>query len=485
MIPHLPALIFLLPFAAAISMPLVSLVRVTWCRGLTLGVLVSMAVLSFVLCHQVVEYGPFHYPLAGWPPPLGIEWVADGLNGLLLPILASLACIGVWYASPTVVDGKGRVYYYTLVLLLVSGLTGILLAGDLFNIFVFLEVSALSSYALVGLAGGRALISAFRYLILGTLGASFYLLGVGHFYAVTGTLNMADLAERLPSILESKVVITGLIFMLIGLGIKMALVPLHGWLPDAYVYAPQSVSPLLAALVTKVALYAVVRLLYWVVSEQVIGQELPLLLLSSWLGAVATVVGAFLALSQQDLRRMFAYAGISHIGLIVMGVCVDNPTGFAGGIFYLINDAIMQAALFAIAGMVMYSHGICEIADLSRIRGHMPWTLTALIVIAVSMIGIPPSGGFFGKWYIILGALEASNYLVVAAVVGATLLTLGYFVKIFERIFGEREPIRGGVQAEGPLPMRVSIGVLAGSTLLLGILSDSVIRLILDHALPR
>lgn len=485
MMRHLPALVFLLPFVTAVCMPLVSLARPRWCRGLTIGALAGMTGLSLVLYGRVITTGPIHYALAGWQPPFGIEWVVDGLSGLLLPMLGSLGLLGVWYAGPLVAKGRARVHFHLLVLLLVSGLSGIVMAADLFNIFVFLEVSALASYALVGSAGGRALISAFRYLILGTLGASLYLLGVGYFYAVTGTLNMADLADRLPDLLASKAVMAGLIFMLIGLGIKMALVPLHGWLPDAYVDAPDSVSPLLAPLVTKVALYAVVRVMYWVMGRAEVGEVLPILTLSTWLGAVAALVGAFLALSQHDLKRMFAYAGISHVGIIVMGVCLGNATGFAGGIFYLLNDAVMQATLFYIVGMAFYAKGIREIADLGRLRGQMPWTIGALIVMAVSMIGIPPSGGFFGKWYIILGALEAGNYIVVAGVVGATLLTLGYFVKIFERIFGESTPSEPMMVTEGPMPMRASMGMLAAVSVLLGLMSDPMIRLILDHAFPK
>ncbi|RMH37489.1 MAG: hydrogenase 4 subunit B [Nitrospirae bacterium] len=481
---HLPVFVFLLPFGMAICMPLISLVRPKWCRGLTMLALAAMTGLSVMLYSHVIAQGPIRYALSGWMPPLGIEWIVDGLSGLLLPLLGSLALMGVWYAGPLVTEGKGSIHFHLLTLLLVSGLSGMVMAGDLFNIFVFLEVSALSSYALVGSAGGRALVSAFRYLILGTLGASLYLLGVGYFYAVTGTLNMTDLADRLPDLLASKAVMAGFIFMLIGLGIKMALVPLHGWLPDAYVDAPDSVSPLLAPLVTKVALYAVVRVMYWVVGGEEVGETLPILTLSSWLGAVAALVGAFLALSQQELKRMFAYAGISHVGIIVMGVCLGNPTGFAGGIFYLLTDAVMQAALFYIAGTAFYSLGIRTLADLGRLRGQMPWVIGVLIVIAISMIGIPPSGGFFGKWYIILGALEAGNYIVVGGVVGATLLTLGYFVTIFERIFVDSVSSGPAVLAESPLSMRATMGMLAAASLVLGLMSDPMIRLILDHAFP-
>ena len=197
------------------------------------------------------------------------------------------------------------------------------------------------------MAGGKALVFAFRYLMLASIGATFYLLGVSFVYAATGTLNMADLAQRLPRLLDSRAVIVGVVFMFIGLAIKMALMPLHGWLPDAYTYAPDAVSPLLSALVTKVL---VVRL----GPDHVLGggrgpgrRDRRRFFEVCWvLGAAAAVVGAFLALIQQDVKRMFAYGGVSHIGLIMLGAGLGNQTGLAGSMFYLINDAVMQATLF-------------------------------------------------------------------------------------------------------------------------------------------
>ena len=345
-----------------------------------------------------------------------------------------------------------------LILLLISALTGIVFAGDLFNLFVFLEVAAISSYALIGVAGGRALFAAFRYLILGTLGASLYLLGVSYFYAATGTLNMADMAEKLPQLLTSKAVVGGLLFMFIGLGIKMALVPFHAWLPEAYTYAPESISPILAALVTKVALLGWLRIIYWVLGAKVIVHDIPVLLLVGVLGTLAAVIGAVLALNQRDIKMMFAYGGISHIGIILIGISQGNQTGFVGGVFYLLNDAVMQAALFFLAGVAICQYGVRTVEDIGRIGKPSPWFTGALVVVALGMIGLPPTGGFFGKWYIILGALEANNYIAVAAVLLSTLLTLAYFLKLFEAIF--RQPATQSEMLPGdiPLPFKLSLG---------------------------
>ena len=484
---QLPALIFLIPFFAAIMMPMIGMKNHDWCRPIALTALAIMSVASISLYAGVVSHGPISYAFSGWAPPIGIEWIADGLSGLIIMMVTLLAFVTVIFAGPATPSKiGGRIpYYYTLILLLISALTGIVLAGDLFNVFVFLEVGSLASYALVGLSGGRALISAFRYLILGTLGAALYLLGVGYFYAVTGTLNMADVATHLPDLLKSKAVMAGLIFMVLGLAIKMALVPLHGWLPDAYTDAPDSITPILAPLVTKVAVFALVRILFWALGAKTVIQDVPILLIVSWLGAIAAIVGAFLALSQTEIKRLFAYGGISHVGLILIGICLGNQTGFAGGVFYLINDAVMQAVLFFIAASVFYRYGIRTVSDLVQIRGQMPWTIAALVIVGLSMIGIPPTGGFFGKWYIILGALDAGNYVAVGAVLAATLLTLAYFVKIFEYVFFEPAPAGKTPASEIPGPMKFSMGALSAAIIFLGLLSDQMVTLILEHALPK
>ncbi len=483
---HLPVLVFLSPFVTAISLPMIGLTRRGWCRPMALAAVSAMTVLSLVNLAVVVNHGAMRYAFSGWAAPLGIEWVDDGLASLFMVTVSVLALIAMIHAGPlTSASLGGRIVpYYTLLLLLIAALTGIVFAGDLFNVFVFLEVAALAGYALVGVAGGKALVSAFRYLILGTLGASLYLLGVAYFYAVTGTLNMTDLAERVPALLASKAIVGGLIFMFLGLGIKMAVVPLHGWLPDAYTHAPDAVSPFLASLATKVALIAWVRIMLWVVGPNAEIEHVPVLILLEEVGAVAAVVGAVLALAQSELKRMFAYGGISHIGLILIGVSLGNPTGFAGGVLYLINDAIMQAALFCLAGAASHQYGVRGLEDMGRLRGHAPWMTAALVVTAMSMVGFPPTGGFFGKWYIMLGALEAQNYLAVGAVVVATILTLAYFVKIFERIFLDGRPSFATPPPAMPFSLKVSLGTVSAATVLLGLGSDPIIAFLRTVAVP-
>lgn len=483
---QLPAILFLLPLFAAISMPVVCLKHRHWSKSISLTILAAMVLVSILNLHNVVNHGEVRYAFSGWTAPLGIEWVADGLASVILVLLSVLGLLGVVFTGPTSPKALGGriVHYYTLILLFFSALTGIVFARDFFNLFVFLEVAAISSYALIGVAGGRALFAAFRYLILGTIGASIYLLGVSYLYAVTGTLNMADMADKLPFLLGSKALVGGLLFIFIGLGIKMALVPFHAWMPEAYAYAPDSVSPILASLLTKIALLAWVRIIYWVLNASIVVYGIPILLLVAVLGALAAVIGASLALAQRDLKMMFAYGGISHIGIILIGIGQGNQTGFVGGIFYLLNDAVMQAALFFLAGVAFCHYGVRTIDDIGRVGKQAPWLTGSLVVIALGMVGLPPTGGFFGKWNIILGALEAGNYVSVAAVVLSTLLTLAYFVKLFEGIFRQTSTRLDVQFGEIPLSFKMTLGVTSAAIMLLGLFSSPIVQLLLNHALP-
>ena len=477
---HLPALVFLVPFVAAIGLPLIALRDERRCRPVALAAISVMAVLSLMSLGSVLSQGETRYAFSGWAPPIGIEWVADEIASIMVVVASLLALVSVLYSSPFPTQTlQGRsVPYYSILLLLVSGLSGVIYAGDLFNIFVFLEIVALSAYSLVAVPGGRALVSAFRYLIIGALGASFYLLGVAYFYAATGTLNIADLAQRTPGLLESKAVIGGLLFMFIGLGIKMALMPLHAWLPDAYADAPDTASPILAALLTKVSLLVWVRILFWVIGSGEAAQPVGVFSLVWVMGALASVGGVVLVLSQTELKRIFAYGGIAHVGLVLIGVGQGSHTGLTAGLFYLLNDAVMQCALFLLAGVLVHQYGVRTLDDLKCVNVRSSWVLGSFVVVAVSMVGLPPTGGFFGKWYIVLSAVESRNYLALAAIIVTTLLTLAYFARVLERMF--RSAPKSPQASDTPLSFRASVTVLAAAIMGLGLWSDRIVSVLLE-----
>ena len=482
---HLPVFVFLIPFCAAVCLPLAAARDERRSRSIALAALCAMSATAVASLWVILQQGAIRYSFGGWAAPIGIEWVADEVAAIMAVAASLLATVCVFSASSMPTGAlKGRmVPYYAILLLLVSGLSGVIYAGDLFNLFVFLEIVALSGYALVAVPGGRALVSAFRYLIMGALGASFYLLGVAFFYAATGTLNIADLGQRIPGLLESRAVLVGLIFIFLGLGIKTALMPLHAWLPDAYSDAPDSASPILAALLTKVSLLAWIRVLFRVVGAGDESQLADIFGLVWPLGALAAVGGAIIALSQTDLRRMFAYGGIAHIGLILIGIGQGSHTGLTGGLFYLLNDAVMQCVLFLLAGILSNQYGVRTLDELSRAQVRSPWILGAFLVATISMIGLPPTGGFFGKWYIVLATVESQNYIALAAVIITTLLTMAYFVRVLERLYrGSREKTVKPEVADGMMPLSFRVGLAAPTIAMigLGLFSDRIVTILLN-----
>ena len=477
---QLPIFLFLVPFVTAVAMPIVCAKRRSWCRPLTTGAVSVMVILAIINLRVVLSEGSIEYAFGGWTAPLGIAWLVDPLAAVMALTMSAVSLLSLIYGRAVMTSRlENNVQYYTLVLLFIAALVGIIFAADLFNVFVFLEVAALTSYALVAAGGGKSLVYAFRYLLLGSFGATLYLLGVSYLYAATGTLNMTDLATRIPELITSTAVVGGLIFVFLGLSIKMALVPLHGWLPGAYANAPNAVGPLLASTVTKVALVAWVRIETSLIAPGLEVSHVSVLVLLEDIGVLAAIVGGALALVQTDIKRMFAYGGISHIGLILVGVSLGNSTALAGGLFYLINDAVMQATLFMIAGAVFHYHGAQTLNDLKDVSKRSPWLTGALVVAAVSMVGLPPTGGFFGKWNIVLGALEAQQYLAVFAVLASTLLTLGYFLKLFSCWFHQPVTIQSK-QLEVAVPLRVSLGIASGALIGLGLISDSIVRILLE-----
>ena len=477
---QLAVLLFLVPFVTAVAMPILCAKRRSWCRPLTMGAVSVMVILAVLNLRAVLREGAIEYAFGGWAAPLGIAWLNDPLAAIVALTMSAVSLLSLVYGREVTIPALERsVPYYTMILLFVASLIGIIFAADLFNVFVFLEVAALTGYALVGAGGGKSLVYAFRYLLLGSFGATLYLLGVSYLYGATGTLNMTDLATRLPVLITSTAVVGGLIFVFLGLSIKMALIPLHGWLPGAYANAPSAVAPLLASTVTKVALIAWVRIEYALIAPGVEVSHVPVLVLLEDIGILAAIVGGALALVQTDVKRMFAYGGIGHIGLMLVGVSLGNSTALAGGLFYLINDAIMQAALFMIAGAVLHYHGARTLDDLKGVSSRSPWLTGALVVVAISMVGLPPTGGFFGKWNIVLGALEAQHYLAVFAVLASTLLTLGYFLRLFSCWFHQPVTLQTE-QLQVAVPLRVSLGIASVALIVLGLMSDSIVRIFLE-----
>ena len=449
---------------------------------------------SLILLSAVLTQGTIHYHLGGWLPPWGIEYVIDPLNGFMGVVVCAISFL-VTLASKESVEKElpeKKVRFYTIYLLLFTGLMGILVTGDVFNLYVFLEIASLTAYALIAIGEDGAPLASFNYILMGTIGACFYLLGVGYLYIVTGSLNMADLARLLPPLYHSKVVLIALAFFLIGTAIKMGLFPLHVWLPDAYTHAPSAVSSFIAPVMTKVMVYILIRVMFTVFQPSYSLRALPLGEILSWLAAAAILIGSIVAVIQSDLKRMLAYSSVANIGFIVLGVGLANRTALIGGLLHILNHALMKATLFLIAGGVMYKMGMRNIYQFRGLCRKMPLTMAAFIIAALSMVGIPPTGGFFSKLYLILGAVEARQWFFVAVILASSLITAVYFFRVIEIAFFKPDESTEGremgdekiARDEMPWSMLIPTLLTALGIIAAGVFNGEIISAVLQFAVP-
>jgi len=439
---------------------------------------VSICLVSSVsLFYTILNQGAIQYHVGGWMPPWGIEYRIDHLNAFMLVLISFLSFVTAVYAKKTIEkELPDRTFlFWCLYLLLVTGLLGIIVTGDLFNLFVLLEVASLAGYSLVAVGDKRAAVAGFRYLIIGTIGACFYLLGVGYLYIATGTLNMQDLAQLLPPLYGSRTVITAFVFIFIGFAIKIALFPLHAWQPDAYTHAPSAVSIFISTAVAKTFAYAVIRVFFSVFTIDFIKTILPVFNVICWLGAAAIVVGSVYAIVQDNLKRMLAYSSIANVGYIVLGIglAASSTLGLIPAVMHIVNHAIIKGAMFMAACGFIYKLDLVNISDFSGLSRKMPYSALVLIIASLAMIGLPPGAGFVSKWYLILAAIEAGQYLFVVVIFISTLLMLVYFWRIIETMYikpGKKPDQQGPSEVrELPMSMMIPSAGLAALTFIIGL----------------
>jgi len=443
--------------------------------ALSLAVTWVSFALAIALLIEVTSNGTISYTMGGWMPPWGIEYRVDHLSAFVLLIVTGVASAVIPFAYHSVkreIPAEREALFYTAYLLTFTGLLGMTITGDAFNAFVFMEISSLSGYVLVGLGKNRrALYAAFQYLILGTIGATFFVIGVGLLYMVTGTLNMVDMHDRLVGQYENRAVIAGFAFLVVGLSLKLALFPLHLWLPNAYTYAPSVVSALLAATATKVSVYLLLRFIFTVFGVEFGFQAIPAGDIMMVLALAAAVTGSLVAIFQDNIKRMLAYSSVAQLGYIVLGISFATENGLIGATVHLFNHALMKGALFMTMGCVMYAIGGVTIADLRGLGHRMPLTMAAFVLAGLSMIGVPGTVGFVSKWYLVMAALEQGLWpgLGIAAVVlGSSLLAVIYIWRVVETAYFS-EPAEPGPVAEAPWLMVASTWALAGGCLVFGL----------------
>ena len=499
----LPGLLVALPLAGAALVPLLAALSHRTTRTAALALHTAIFAAAVHLFWSVATAGPIRYAVGGWPGPWGIELWLDGLSTLVAVLVAGMACFASFAqtfgpdedrASPGSTPLREGLLRGAL-LLLVGGLIGIVATRDVFNLFVFLEISSLAAYTLVASGGGRATVAAFRYLLAGTAAGSLYLFGVGFLYALTGTLNMDDLASRLPSVEADAALTVAVVLIAVGLSIKAALFPLHGWLPDTYVYTPTPAAGFIAAVMAKVSAYALLRLLGEVLAGTTAGAVV--LDVTLWLGVLGVLVGGILAVAQRAVTRMLAWSSISAMGMILIGVGMGSALAITGALFHMAAHALAKGCFFFGAGGIRSSRGGDDAERWAGLGARAPWTLAALTVAALSMIGIPPTAGFFSKYYLLSASITAggpAGIAAFAAIILSSLLATVYFLRVLEAVWFRTAGDAPGAASSGeppdpagrphspllPRPLALPVVGLAVLVLLTGIFARPFER----HVLP-
>ena len=425
------------------------------------------------------------YRMGSWAPPIGINLVSDPLSTLLLIIINGVSFLVCIYSITYMTGYTDKPKYYSLLMLMIAGMNGVVLTGDLFNMYVFLEIAAISSYALVAFGTEHEELEAsYKYLVLGSVASSFILFGIALMYSATGTLNLADISNVITRNGLNSVMTFATALFIGGFGLKAAMVPFHAWLPDAHPSAPAPISAMLSGLLIKaLGVYALIRIFY-----SVIGVTATYSTILIVLGILSMVVGVILAVGQWDFKRLLAYHSISQMGYVMLGVGIGSPLAIAGGLFHLLNHSMFKSLLFLCSGAVEYSTGTRQLKKLGGLWYRMPVTSATCSVASLSISGVPPFNGFWSKLLIIVGAVQAADrfgpwaYVLAAITVLVSFLTLVSFVKV------QRYVLFGGLSEklqkikEIPAAMCIALIVFAILCLGLGVLCPFVLKSLIDPA---
>lgn len=431
---------------------------------------------AIVILLAVLGVGDIFYVLGGWAPPWGISLHIDPLGGYILLLVTLVATLVVVWAHDSVsseIQEDQINLFWCMFLLCLTGSLGIVATGDAFNVFVFLEIASLSTYSLIALGRDRrALMASFQYLVMGTVGATFILISIGLLYMMTGTLNMVDLASRLPELRDTTTVQAAFAFLTVGVSLKIALFPLHQWLPNAYTYAPSTVTVFLAATSTKISLYVLLRFFYTVFGSGYAFDDLNVDYILLPLSILAIFVSSMIAVFQKDLKKILAYSSVAQIGYMTLGVALANSQGLTAAIVHMFNHGLIKGGLFLAVGGLCFRIGSTSLSDLRGAGRTMPWTMGAIVLGGCALIGVPLTAGFVSKWYLIVAALEKDMWYVALAILVASIIAATYVWRIVETLYFQEGDSAG---REVPVYMLLPTWLLIAMLVWLGIDTDLTI----------
>lgn len=471
---HLPALQVVVPLLTA---PLLVLMRG---RGLPWATATVTSLMAFAVAVSLTDTvlhseRVIFYLMGSWPAPYGIELRVTAFSALLLLIVTGASTLTLLAGKQSIdaeIEHERQPLFYAAWLLALAGLAGIVVAGDAFNIFVFMEIASLASYVLIAAGSDRrAMPAVFKYLIMGTVGATFYLIGVGLIYMMTGTLNFADMEARIHDVGELRPILVAAGFITLGLALKAAVFPLHGWLPNSYTYAPHLVTAFLAACSTKVALYVLLRFDFLVFQQNLPAHDVQFTLFLLPLAVMAILIASGVAVYEHNLKRMLAYSSIAQIGYILLGASLVSLPGLTAGIVHMFNHAVAKGTLFLVVACLGVRFKNLRLENLGGVARQMPWTMAAFVLAGVSLIGVPGTVGFVSKWTLITAVLQEGmlGIILVACILVSSLLTVVYIWRVVEvTYFGEPSEATQAV-TEAPAWMLLGTWAAALTNIIFGI----------------
>ncbi|MFL0506890.1 Na+/H+ antiporter subunit D [Ureibacillus sp. 179-F W5.1 NHS] len=397
--------------------------RITTLLGLLLSILCA-----FGLVANVYENGPQTVTLGNWPAPFGITMVSDMVSALLVLTTLILTFFIVWYGFESIGKEREQFFYYPAVMFIIVGVNGAFTTGDIFNLFVFFEVLLMASYLLIVLGGEKAqLQESIKYILVNVISSAFFVITVAFLYSVVGTLNMADISQKIAEINQPGILTVIAVLFLLVFGMKAAIFPLYFWLPGAYSAPPIPVLALFGALLTKVGVYAITRT-YTLFFTQEFAYTHELLLILSILTIVAGCIGA---LAHFDVKQIIIYNIVIAVGVILFGVAQMNEAGLEGAMFYLIHDMIIKAALFMLIGIVIYVTGTTNLRKMGGLMKTYPALGWFYLIAALGLAGVPPLSGFIGKLLIVQGGFEAGNIWTSVFILASSIVVLLSVMRIF------------------------------------------------------